>query len=277
VKDLILPGLPLHDVDIELRVDDGRLEIERVAATDQAQGIVTGTLVLAPIGKKFGLRTQFQLHGIRPNLNNPGIDPESLPPIDIDVSITATGSTLHEFAASADGRLQIVVEQGEIDKSIMDLLASDLLVEIVRTLNPFSVKDKSTQIQCAVLGVNLKDGFARIEPLAIQTDKVTMLGTGEIDLGTEKLNLDWVSKPRKGLGLSATMITNPYIKLGGTLSDPSLEFKELRAVASTGVAVATLGLSLVARGMIDRITADQDVCQKALDRIEKRTNMGATR
>ena len=96
---------------------------------------------------------------------------------------------------------------------------------------------------------------------------MTMLGKGKIDLNTEKLDFEWVTKPRKGIGLSATMITNPYIKLGGTLSNPSVQLKGVEAVASTGVAVATLGLSLVARGMFDRVTAEKKVCKQALEQI----------
>jgi hypothetical protein len=67
------------------------------------------------------------------------------------------------------------------------------------------------------------------------------------------------------------MVTNPYIKLGGTLADPSLELKPLEAVTSTGVAVATLGISLVAKGLFDRITAEKKVCKHALEEIESRT------
>ena len=36
---------------------------------------------------------------------------------------------------------------------------------------------------------------------------VTVLGNGTIDFKTEKVRLDWVTKPRKGVGLSASAIT----------------------------------------------------------------------
>jgi len=98
---------------------------------------------------------------------------------------------------------------------------------------------------------------------------MTMLGSGRIDLETEKLNLDWVTKPRKGIGISASMITNPYIKLGGTLGHPTIELKPMQAIASTGAAIATLGISWVAKGMLDRATAEKKVCKKALEEIAK--------
>jgi hypothetical protein len=83
------------------------------------------------------------------------------------------------------------------------------------------------------------------------------------------LNLEWVTKPRKGLGLSASMITNPYIKLGGTLAEPRLEMKPLEALTTTGVAVATAGLSILGKGMWDRVTAERKVCKQAIKKAEK--------
>ena len=92
----------------------------------------------------------------------------------------------------------------------------------------------------------------------------------KVDFKTEKLDLKWAAKPRKGVGISASAITNPYIKLGGTLSEPALEIKPLQAVTSTGVAVATMGISILARGMWDRVTAENKVCARALKEVEKK-------
>jgi hypothetical protein len=150
-------------------------------------------------------------------------------------------------------------------------VTADILVTLLRAFNPFSREEKATELQCGVMLMTVENGLARLEPMAFQSDKMTLLGSGTVDLGTEKLNLDWVTKPRKGLGLSASMVTNPYIKLGGTLSDPSVELKGMEAVAHTGIAVATMGVSLVAQGLWDRVTAEKKVCKKALEEIDART------
>jgi hypothetical protein len=96
---------------------------------------------------------------------------------------------------------------------------------------------------------------------------MTMIGDGAVNLATERINLQWITKPRKGFGISATMLTNPYVRLGGTLADPSIQLKEADAVLSTGAAVATAGISLAARGLWDRITAEKNVCKKAHKKI----------
>ena len=147
-----------------------------------------------------------------------------------------------------------------------------LLVTLLTAFNPFAKHQTATELQCAIALLTFKNGLMTLEPMAMQSDKMTMLGEGQIDFKTEKLNLNWVTKPRKGIGLSASMITNPYIKLGGTLAKPAIELKGAQAVASTGVAVATLGISLVAKGMLDRATAEKKVCKQALEEISSRTN-----
>ena len=150
-------------------------------------------------------------------------------------------------------------------------MTADILLTLLNAFNPFAKEDVATELQCAVFLVNFENGLASLEPMVMQSDKMTMLGKGRIDLGTEKLDLDWVTKPRKGIGISASMLTNPYIKLGGTLADPAIELKPLEAMTSTGVAVATMGLSLVAKGMFDRVTAEKKVFKKALEEIARRS------
>jgi hypothetical protein len=111
---------------------------------------------------------------------------------------------------------------------------------------------------------------ARIEPMVARTDVMTLVGSGRIDFATEKIDFQWTAKPRKGVGLSASTITNPYIKLGGTLANPVVEVKPLEAVTSTGVAVATGGLSILGKGLLDRITAERKVCKQALRKAGER-------
>ncbi len=257
----------LRDVSVDLQLEDGRLDIERMTAVGEDQGSITGHLVLEPEDEKYRLRTRLSMQKIRLDLPGTAVDPADQPPVDIEIDIEALGATPHGLASTADGKLQIVVGSGVLDNSVVDLVAADILVELLNALNPFAGQDEATELQCTVLAVALEGGFARLDPLAIQTNKMTMLGKGSIDLGTEELDLDWVTKPRKGIGLSASMITNPYVKLGGTLSNPSIQLKKLQAVASTSAAVATLGLSFVAKGMYDRVTAEKKVCQEALEKI----------
>jgi hypothetical protein len=256
---------------IGARLADGRLEVHRFAMVGQREGRGSGTLVLEPVGENYRLDLVLDLDALRLDLpDEDTVDPASEPPIDLNVRLEMLGSSPHAFAASANGLVQVVIGKGVMDNEALDLVSADILLTLLNAFNPFAKEDAVTELQCVVLAVDIENGLAILEPMALQSDKMTMLGKGKIDLNTEKIDLQWVTKPRKGIGLSASMITNPYIKLGGTLSNPSLQLKGVEAVASTGVAVATLGISLVAKGMLDRITAEKKVCKQALEEIGRR-------
>ena len=265
---LQLPLKRFREVELGARLENGRLEVHRFSVMGQREGRGSGTLVLEPVGDDYRLHTVLDFDALR--LDLPGedtADPASEPSIDLDVRLDVVGKSPHGFASTADGSVQMVVGKGVMDNQILDLITADILLTLLTAFNPFAKEDAATELQCAVFLVSLEDGLATLEPMALQSDKMTMLGKGKIDFGTEKLDLDWVTKPRKGIGISASMITNPYIKLGGTLSNPSVQMKGMEAVASTGVAVATMGISLVAKGFLDRITAEKKVCKKALEEI----------
>ena len=255
---------------VDLQLDDGRLEIKRLTAVGQATGRMTGSLVLEPVGDEHHLRTRVSAQQLRLDLRGSEVDRADQPSIDIDLE--ARGATPHGLASSANGSLQVVIGKGVMDDGVLDFVTADILLTLLNAFNPFAKEDVATELQCGVMLVTFENGLATLEPIAVQSDKMTMLGKGKIDFGTEKLDLEWITKPRKGIGLSASMITNPYIKLGGTLAEPAVELKPLEAVASTSVAVATLGLSLVAKGMFDRVTAEKKVCKEALEEIGRQSD-----
>ena len=113
-----------------------------------------------------------------------------------------------------------------------------------------------------VAAAGIDHGKTVVAPIAVRTDKITVLGSGKLDLGTEAIDLVWTIKPRSGAGISAGSIANPYIRLGGTLASPRLEVKQLQAAASTGAAVATLGVTILSRGIYNRITAEKQALHR---------------
>jgi uncharacterized protein involved in outer membrane biogenesis len=265
---LQLPVKRFHDIELEARLVDGRLDFHRIAMVGSREGNGSGTLVLEPVGDSYRVELDLDLNAIRFDLPVEGApDVASSPPVDFDVQMQAQGASPHEFASSSNGSIQIVVGKGVMDSRVVDMITADILLTLLKAFNPFAKEDVATELQCAIVLLTFEDGLAKLDPMVMQSNKMTMLGDGKIDLGTEKLNLEWVTKPRKGIGISASMITNPYIKLGGTLSKPAIELKPMEAMASTGVAVATMGISLVAKGMLDRVTAEKKVCEKALEEI----------
>ena len=252
-------------VDVGVRLEGGTLHVDPMRAVGANGGNLDGMVELVSGRSTPTLRTAFRLNGVRIDLTSAEEDPAEWPTVDLDLELDAEGRSLHDLAGSASGRIAVVVGPGPMDGSILDLLGVDIVGETVELLNPFS-GERQTTLRCGVISISLDDGMATFDPFAVQTDRNTVIGSGTLDLSTETLDLEWVAKLRRGLGISTSTITNAYLKLGGTLADPKIETKPLEAITTTGVAVATGGLSLLARGLLDRITAEAKVCEEALAR-----------
>jgi hypothetical protein len=63
------------------------------------------------------------------------------------------------------------------------------------------------------------------------------------------------------------MFTNPFLDLTGTLTNPSIGVGG-KGVASGAVAAATGGLSVLAKGVVDRAIGETNQCSEALQKAQ---------
>jgi len=260
-----------HMQDLEVGVDlmDGRLSVDPLGVTGENQGKLSGSLVFAPVPGGYELRARLLVENSRPDFLAYVNDPALWPKVDVELELAGSGNSPHTVAGSLNGWTTFRIGEGRIDNSVLGKITADIVATILDTLNPFVKQEPYSLLECGVVHVEFTDGIARMEPLAVRGNKMTVVGSGRVNFSNEELDLRWTAKPRKGVGLSASTLTNPYIKLSGTLSKPFLDIKPLEAVASTGIAVATVGLSVLARGLWDRATAELEVCEQGLQQIEK--------
>ena len=83
-----------------------------------------------------------------------------------------------------------------------------------------------------------------------------------------------MTTPKKSLTISAAELVNPYIEVRGSLAAPILAVGEKGVLLTGGVAVATGGLSLLARAAWDRVASSPEPCDdtktKALETLGSR-------
>jgi hypothetical protein len=262
--ELVLPSGRYRDAHATLALDDARLQLGPVSATGVHGGVLLGHVVVEPRGVEYQLQTDFKIDNGRLDLTSLEDDPSRWPTVDIDVELDGAGASPHGLLSSSNGHLAIILGKGVMDSSLSDRLAADLLVTLLEAFNPFIGKEPTIGLDCAVLLAILDNGVARMEPAAIRTAEMNVLGHGSIDFETESIDVEWVTKPRRGIGLSASVVTEPYLRVGGTIAAPALEVKPLEAMTTTGIAVATGGASVLAKGLYNRMTAYRKVCKSAI-------------
>ena len=254
--------LELHDVSLRGSLRDGVLDVSELGLRAKS-GALTGRAQLAP-GESLGsAMLQLVARDFAPGLA--GINQDLGMKGDIDVNLRATGNDLRTLLANANGVVFASARGGRVaDNKTMQRLYGDMADQIVGAINPFQKTEPYTSFECIVIPLEVVNGTVTSSPSSLaSTDKIRVVSTSVIDLKTEKIEMNMRTTPKKGITISAGEVLNPYLKIVGTLAAPRLAVDEKGVLVSGGVAVATGGLSILARAAWDRLSRSDDACDEA--------------
>ena len=200
------------------------------------------------------------------------LDFNLLPKSDWTVNLTSRGKSLRALFGNLDGQVKLSSSSGKIvNSATKSVIFGDLIGNITSAVNPDKNKQTYTNVRCAVFPFNFDNGEMETTPsIVVQTDKLNILSRGSIDLKNERLDLSFTSKPRTGIGISAGSVVNPFVRIGGTMADPRITLDATGAALSTGAAVLTMGLSVLAKAAFDAAWRSPDPCGRVTEEAEKR-------
>jgi uncharacterized protein involved in outer membrane biogenesis len=195
-------------------------------------------------------------------------EPDSLSDRSYRLRLNARGDSLRSLAESANGAFVYKGGGGRISNSGMQLILGDVLDEVFSRLNPWAKSEPYTQVVCGAGAMTIEDGVVHVMPgVVARTDKLDIASAGTLDLHDERLDLNFSTRSRKGIGISAAKAVTPYLKIGGTLANPRLSLDSKGAAVSGSAAVATAGLSIIAGGLWDRwIATASNPCERLFTR-----------
>jgi uncharacterized protein involved in outer membrane biogenesis len=191
---------------------------------------------------------------------------DQIPAFDIDFHASGKGGNLQELAGALNGSLYIGSKGGNIENVDLSVLDTFILEQVFSVIMPKSKDTLVTQFNCIAGKMEITDGLMNTAPaLAFSTQKIAVVARGTIDLKTEKINLNFNSTPTNALRINPGEIFYPYILITGTLAKPSAGVDPGKAALHGGAAIATLGVSVLAKGMLDRAGNTMPVCEQMLD------------
>jgi len=270
VSKLILSNTTLSDFELGLKLYDQFLQVKPFSIQGELGGRYVAEIRVDGRGSKPKMHFAASGKDIRAGLlSAPGQDPSSYPPFEVESTLTGRGATHREMASSLNGKTRVFIGSGQIANAGLDLVFSDFLTQLFSTLNPFSKTSEYTQLDCGVIAAEAESGVVIVFPVIFNTEQLTVLSEGTVDLNTENIDLAFNTKPRKGIGLSAGTLINPLIKVGGRLTTPAVEMDAAGGIKSGGLAVATLGISVLAKSLSDRFLSSPDPCGEARKELEK--------
>jgi len=270
VDRLITPKLTLYKVNVAARLDNGNLTVKPAAHI--AGGTVGATIGIDARTKpaKFTVDVDAKkvsigalTKEIRGFETSKGLDSN------LKMKLSGQGDSVRALMGGLDGDIRLEIGEGHLNNDVLDRVGAGLLTQIIGIAVPTDEKDKTTTFNCGVVRFAVKEGDAIAdETLVMETDKVLLKGGGLIDLKTEDLDLGASLAARKGIRIGAGTLSS-LVRVKGTLAEPQLGTDLKRMVktgAKVGIAVATVGLSLLAESVYGYISEDDHPCQTALAR-----------
>jgi len=256
------------DLNLTSRVHDSALEVTDFRFTGNLGGLVSGRMGIEPHAAR-GHQVWLRLNGQNIDIGMPTDTLEeraALPRYDISAAFISAGSTVRELAGSANGYFKLVSGAGRIKAGLLSMFSDDFLLNLIQTINPVAKTDPYTNLECSAILATVEDGQLVGNPIfVLQSAKVKIVASAKVNLKTEKLDADFNTVARKGLGISLGDMINPYVRVTGSLAAPSLTFDKTSAVFEGGAAVATAGLSILALNFKNRFLTDGDPCGKAIE------------
>ncbi|WP_269618108.1 AsmA family protein [Zhongshania sp. BJYM1] len=188
----------------------------------------------------------------------------------IRLDADSKGGTPHQLASNMNANLDMKITNLVAQGNALNLIGSDVLSETIDKLNPFSEKKTRTDIECIAVHFKGTNGkFFSDDGIALETEQTKIIGTGNIDIGKEELLLGVSPIARTGVGINVGAAAG-LVRLGGTFSKPKIVADPsgmFTSGLSTGAAIYTGGLSLLAQGLIKRAIYSGSACDGDIDEI----------
>ncbi|MEE9575100.1 MAG: AsmA family protein [Gammaproteobacteria bacterium] len=261
-KQIKTNSLVLKKTKIVLTLKNGNLSIKPLS-TLVAGGAMNANIGLNASGKTAMLVTDINIKGLELSQLEYYKGRIKGGKTDVTIKIKGSGNSVSKIMAGLNGKLLAKIGKGELKDSKTKAVGMDLF----SLLNPTAASRKGTLIECGVINFKIKDGIATADKgIAFAANTMNVIGSGTIDLKTEKLDIGITPQAREGAGISVGQLAE-LVRIKGTLANPKPgvdSMAALKAGAGAAAAVATGGLSILAQGLYDRSSADEDPCATAL-------------
>ena len=262
----LLADVALEDLQLAARLKNGRLTLDSLEMKASPDGRLTASGSLERGAG--GAVLQVAASGTRvrlARLNDTPAVRDARPRAEFNLELAGEGTTWRGLAQSLDGRFRLTTGPGSIPVGSMGTLFGGLWQDLVATVAPGVAARDTANVRCLAAFLAVEDGVLRTVPaLVMQTDKVNVITHGVVQLATEELEFYLSTAPRRGrVDVTVAEIVNPYLKVTGTLANPGLGVDPKGVLFSGGAAFATAGISIIAKGVWDRMFRAEDPCAVA--------------
>ncbi|HKP24199.1 MAG TPA: AsmA family protein [Dongiaceae bacterium] len=262
VGTLVRGGASARDVAVNLAIKDGAATLKYVRAKIEG-GTIDGNGSLKPGKSSPMLALTLDAKGIQsaPLLSMMGLeDVLTVGRVNMNMDVNGPATSLRDLMAGLNGKAGFATGSGQIRNAFAQLLLANLF----GLLTP--VSGNASSISCIAGNFDIKQGIATTRGTVVETPGATVVGTGNIDLRTERIDMR-VDPKSKNLNLSAIAVP---MRITGPLANPNVIPDPVATVGNTvnfatgTVNVATLGIFGALTGLDGSSDATANPCATAV-------------
>ena len=135
---------------------------------------------------------------------------------DVNIHLVGFGTDLKAFLTNSDGIVEFIGEQGILASKYLKLWGEDIAQYIL----PFNwFESEETKLNCVVGRFDLTNGRLSSDSLLLDTEGMTIAGTGAINLKTEEMAFELMPDPKN---ITLISLATP-VKIRGTMAKPRIE------------------------------------------------------
>jgi AsmA protein len=226
--------LPLEDLTAHLSLRDSVLTLDPLdfgVAGGQLNAVISLDGRSDPILAHARIKARkIQLAKVFPTA---ALGTNSIGQINGDFDLAGKGNSVRRMLANSSGKVDLVVAGGKISKLMMEKAG----LHLWEILELKMAGDRLVVLRCAVAGFDVRQGNMRANALVFDTEVTTIIGTGSIDLGEEKLDLTLNQKTK----YTSPLALRSPIYVRGSFASPTVGVDKGR-VAVRALGALALGL-----------------------------------
>ncbi|OZI62054.1 AsmA family protein [Bordetella genomosp. 11] len=228
--------LPISDLQVRAVMNDGALALTPLrfgmaGGTLDADIHLDGSKKPMPGRAKVSAR-RLQLQQLFPKVQSMR---RSLGELNGDAALSANGNSVAALLGSANGETKILINDGLISSSLMELAGLNVGNYVVAKL----FGDEEVPINCAAADIALKDGLAKPDLFVFDTENAVIDIDGTVNFKSEAIDLD-ITPHSKGLRIIS--LRSP-LYVNGTLKNPKAGVK-VGPLVARGAGMVALGAAL---------------------------------
>jgi uncharacterized protein involved in outer membrane biogenesis len=233
IDKLLLPYIALNKVKTTLRIDGSRFEAGPAQAV-AGGGDYQAHLIIDAKAKPPKVIANWKINQMNAGLmlKELGLSNMMEGVVDFQADLEGQGTSMAKLMGSLNGHAMLVSGEGQLGKLFFGLFDEGIASQVATLFNPLEKRSTTTPIECFVIRFDSAGGVAELSKMIWVTPDSIVVGGGQIDLSTEKIDIGIQPTPKRGT-ISLGILTKPF-RLGGTLASPAMQIDPTATAMTVG-------------------------------------------